>query len=154
MIFDENFIDFINLLDKYRAKYVLVGGLAVVLHGINRTTKDMDIFYEATLENCNNVLSAVNEFGFKYLHLTVDDLMDKTGYIQMGNEPIRIDLFCDLPGVDFEVVYGESKIYEEENFKIRVIHINHLIQNKLVVGRHQDLGDVEKLQKIIKKRNQ
>lgn len=33
-IFDVNYIDLINLLNERKAKFVLVGGLAVVVHGI------------------------------------------------------------------------------------------------------------------------
>ena len=46
MIFDSDFFDFIRILNDRKAKFVLVGGLAVVIHGHFRTTKDMDIFYE------------------------------------------------------------------------------------------------------------
>ena len=45
MIFEKDFFDFIYLLNKNEAKFVLVGGLAVVFHGHHRSTKDMDIFY-------------------------------------------------------------------------------------------------------------
>jgi predicted nucleotidyltransferase len=152
MIFDENFIDFINLLNDKKTKFVLVGGMAVVIHGVTRTTKDMDIFYERTEENCEKVLGVINEFGFQSLKLTVEDLMDSNGYIQLGHEPIRIDLFCDMPGVDFEEVFNASADYSEDRFSVKVIHINHLIENKRKVGRDQDLSDVKKLQKLINKK--
>jgi hypothetical protein len=42
-IFNQDFADFINAFENNRVEYVLVGGLAVVLHGYNRTTGDMDI---------------------------------------------------------------------------------------------------------------
>ena len=48
MIFNKIFSDFINLLERDNIKYVLVGGMAVLMNGHFRTTKDMDIFYEPT----------------------------------------------------------------------------------------------------------
>lgn len=152
MIFDANFIELINILNKKKAKYVLVGGMAVIIHGVNRTTKDMDLFYSGDLENCRLVLESINEFGFRYLNLTIDDLLDKSGYLQLGNEPVRIDLFCDLPGIDFGTVYQKSVSYKEDDFEVMVIHINHLIRNKEEVGRFQDKWDVSKLKKLIKKK--
>jgi predicted nucleotidyltransferase len=152
MIFDQNYIDFIHLLNKADAKYVLVGGLAVVIHGHFRTTKDMDLFYEPSEENAAKVLNVINEFGFAYLRLTVADLMDYKGYIKLGNNPVRIDLFCDLPGVSFKEVYEDAIDYNEEVVNFKVIHINHLLTNKKFVGRLQDLDDVKKLTKIIAKR--
>ncbi len=50
-IFDVNYIDLLKLLNEEKVKFVLVGGLAVVVHGIYRTTKDMDILYEGKIEN-------------------------------------------------------------------------------------------------------
>jgi hypothetical protein len=149
MIFNSDYIDFINILTKNQVKFVLVGGLAVVVHGHFRTTKDMDIYYEGTFENCNKLKKSIEEFGFGYLKFTEADLMDKSSYIKLGNAPIRIDLFCDLPALEFNDVYGLSLLYEEEDFKVKVIHVNHLIENKKSVGRLQDRDDVKKLQKII-----
>jgi hypothetical protein len=74
--------------------------------------------------------------------------MDKEGYIQLGHEPVRIDLFCQLPGVEFDEVFDLSTTYEEAAFKVRVIHINHLIQNKKEVGRLQNLMDVKSSKKF------
>ena len=149
MIFNNDFIDFIQLLNKREVKFVLVGGLAVVIHGHFRTTKDMDIFYEGSEENGKKILETINEFGFSYLKLTLDDVMDSNGYIKLGREPIRIDLFCDLPGVTFDEVYKDAIEYQEDGLKFKVIHVNHLIANKTKVGRLQDLDDVKKLRKII-----
>ena len=153
MIFDDNYIDFINLLKKYEVKFVLVGGLAVVVHGHYRTTKDMDLFYECSEENCLKLIKSIDDFGFKYLNLSIEDLMDSSGYVKLGNAPVRIDLFCDLPGVNFEEVYKMAFDYTEDGIELKVIHVNHLIQNKLTVGRDQDLSDAKKLKKIIELKN-
>lgn len=152
MIFNNDFIDFIKILNKRETKFVLVGGLAVLIHGHFRTTKDMDIFYEGSEENGKKVLESIKEFGFGYLQLTMNDVLDKDGYIKMGREPVRIDLFCDLPGVIFEEVFKEAVEYQDEDLILKVIHVNHLIANKTKVGRLQDLDDVKKLKKIIEKK--
>lgn len=152
MIFDNDFIDFIRILNHRDAKFVLVGGLAVVIHGHFRTTKDMDIFYEGSEENGKKILDSLNEFGFGFLKLTMSDMLDKDGYIKLGREPVRIDLFCDLPGVTFDEVFKNAIDYEEGDMKLKVIHVNHLIANKTKVGRFQDLDDVKKLRKIIEKK--
>jgi predicted nucleotidyltransferase len=153
MIFEKDFVDLIHILQKRDVKFVLVGGLAVVVHGHFRTTKDMDIFYERSEENARKVLESINEFGFSYLKLNIEDILDKNGYIKLGEQPVRIDLFCDLPGVSFEEVYASAIEYQDDDVTIKVIHVNHLIQNKSFVGRLQDLNDVRTLKKIIQKKN-
>ena len=105
MIFNSGFFDFIKILNEKKAKFVLVGGLAVLIHGHFRTTKDMDIFYEGSEENGKKILESITDFGFSYLQLTMDDILDKGSYIKLGHQPVRIDLFCDLPGVTFGEVY-------------------------------------------------
>ena len=152
MIFNKDFVDLIGILQKHDCRFVLVGGLAVLIHGHFRTTKDMDIFYEGSEENASKILKSINEFGFGYLNLTLNDVLDKNGYIKLGREPVRIDLFCELPGVSFDEVYAHSVDYKDEDVTIKVIHVNHLIDNKLEVGRLQDLADVKMLKKIIAKR--
>ncbi|HEX5151520.1 MAG TPA: nucleotidyltransferase [Parafilimonas sp.] len=152
MIFERDFVDLIQILQKNNYKFVLAGGLAVLIHGHFRTTKDMDIFYECSEENAVNILQSINEFGFSHLRLSIEDILDKNGYIKLGKEPVRIDLFCDLPGVSFKEVYADAVDYKDEDLNLKVIHINHLIQNKLEVGRLQDLADVKMLKKIIDKK--
>ena len=153
MIFEKDFVDLIHILQKHDAKFVLVGGLAVLIHGHFRTTKDMDIFYERSEENAIKISKSIQEFGFGYLKLSIEDILDKNGYIKLGMQPVRIDLFCDLPGVSFEEVYASAIDYEDEDVKLKVIHVNHLIENKLQVGRLQDITDVKNLKKIIQKKN-
>ena len=99
-------------------------------------------------------MKSINEFGLKYLLLTIDDLMDFNGFIKLGYEPVRIDLFGELPGVKFDEVFTHSIKYGDDGVSIQVIHVNELIKNKVAVGRLQDRDDVNKLRKIIKKRNE
>ena len=152
MISNPDFIDLLRELNKEEVRYVLVGGLAVIFHGHFRSTKDMDLYYEATEENVSKIIQAIKAFGFGSLNFSVADFMDKTGYIKMGKEPNRIDMLCDLPGISFDEVYESAHDYVEEGVPVKVIHVNQLIANKKAVGRLQDLDDVKKLQKILNKR--
>lgn len=56
---NENFIDFINLLNKYEVKYVMVGGWAVIFEGYSRNTGDMDILIERADENAQKLLDVI-----------------------------------------------------------------------------------------------
>jgi hypothetical protein len=50
--------------------------------------------------------------------------------------------------VDFDTAYDRRNIAELDGLTISVINIDDLIANKIAVGRHIDLADVEKLKKI------
>ena len=55
----KDFEDILLLLDKYKVKYLIIGGLAFIYHAKQRYTKDMDIWIEFTDENIENANSAL-----------------------------------------------------------------------------------------------
>ncbi len=152
MNLNENFVDFINLLNKHKVKYVLVGGWAVIFEGYSRNTGDMDILVERELKNANKILTVIKEFMGSTIGFEKEDFLNEENVIMMGRPPFRIDILTDISGVSFKEAYESSKIYEDEELKIRCIHINELIKNKKATGRLKDLGDVDMLEKILKKR--
>ncbi len=77
--------------------------------------------------------------------------MDENGFVKLGSQPVRIDIFSSLPALDFKEVYEKSFVYDQERVPFKVIHINHLIENKKAVGRSQDKTDVRNLEKIVKR---
>lgn len=153
MNLNKNFVDFINLLNGHKVKYVLVGGWAVIFEGYSRNTGDMDILVERDERNADKILVVIKEFLGSTIGFEKEDFLKKENVIMMGRPPFRIDILTDISGVSFNEVYESSKVYEDEGLKIRCIHINELIRNKKATGRLKDLGDVEMLEKILKKRN-
>ena len=150
---NENFVDFITLLNDHRAKYVLVGGWAVIFEGYSRNTGDMDILIEREEKNADKLLAVIKDFLGSTIGFEKEDFLKEENVIMMGRPPFRIDILTDISGVSFKEAYESSKIYEDEGLKIRCIHINELIRNKKATGRLKDLGDVDMLEKILKKRS-
>lgn len=66
----------------------------------------------------------------------------------MGFPPIKIEIINYLEGVDFELAFANRKLVELDDLEISLINIDDLISNKRAVGRHQDLADVEKLERM------
>ena len=153
MNLNDNFVEFIELLNKHEVRYVLVGGWAVIFAGYSRTTGDMDVLVERTEENANKIISVLRDFWGSTIGFEKEDFLKEENVIMMGRPPFRIDILTDISGVSFEEVYKTSKIYEDDGLKIRCIHINELIKNKKASGRLKDLADAEMLEKILKKRN-
>lgn len=64
----DQFRDFIQVFaafDKHEVDYILIGGVAVVLHGMERLTRDIDIFVKMAPENIDKLRKA--------LHAAFDD---------------------------------------------------------------------------------
>jgi hypothetical protein len=139
--------DILAAFNAYGVKYLVVGGHAVGIYSEPRGTKDLDIFIKADRDNSHGVFAALAEYGAPIAGMTPDDFNDKpTSIFQMGVPPGRVDIIQGIAGVDFDQAW-EQRVEEVlgGNVPAHVISREHLIQNKLAVGRLQDLADVEKI---------
>lgn len=96
---NQDWSEFIGLLNKHRVRYLVVGGLAVAFHGHPRYTKDIDIWIEATPTNAKRLIQALTEFGFGSLDLQVPDFIAPDQIIQLGYPPSRIDILTSASAV-------------------------------------------------------
>jgi len=145
MVFNQDFKEFIQLLNANQVRYLVVGGYAVALHGHPRYTKDLDIWLEMTPPNGANMIKALTEFGFGALDLQVADFLVAEQVIQLGYPPNRIDLLNDLAGVEFARCYEQHIETMIDGVTVKFIDLENLKINKKAVGRLQDLADLEKL---------
>lgn len=147
MVLDENFKEFIELLNENHVKYLVVGGYAVAYHGYPRYTKDIDFWIWADPENADRILKTIEDFGLGSIGLQKDDLLNPDNVIQLGYEPNRIDLIVQLEGLDFITCYEQRQETSFENLPIPFINLDHLIINKRSTGRLKDKADAKALEK-------
>ena len=146
-IFNDDFRDFIDALNKNEVEYLLVGGYAVILNGYRRTTGDMDIWINVTPENYRRLIKAFLNFGLPTVDITEENFLNNNEIevFTYGLPPVSIDILKVVKGCIFEEAYKLSSLYEEKGLLIRFIHLNTLIQAKKAAGRFKDLDDIEKL---------
>ena len=106
MVLDENFKEFIRLLNANGVKYLVIGGFAVAYHGYLRYTQDIDFWIWAHPENAEKVIKTIKDFGFGMLGFQIEDLLNPENVIQLSYEPNRIDLLIDLEGLNFETCFA------------------------------------------------
>ncbi len=152
MVLDENFKEFIRLLNENDVKYLVVGGFAVAYHGYPRYTKDIDFWVWAHPENAEKVIKTIKDFGFCMLGFQKEDLLDPNNIVQLGYEPNRIDLIIDLEGLDFETCFTNCQDAEFEGVPIHFINLDDLVKNKMSTGRLKDKVDAQTLVKKNKKK--
>ena len=68
-VMDENLLNFWKALNHYSVDYIMVGGLAVNLHGFSRTTNDIDIWIKDVLENRKQLGLVFSQFGYADINL-------------------------------------------------------------------------------------
>lgn len=145
-MFSQDFKEFIELLIKNKAEYLIVGGYAVGVHGHPRYTGDLDIWLNPSQQNAELILKSVNEFGFSSFNLTVSDFTKPGNVIQLGYPPLRIDLLTAIDGVTFEECFQNMRQVTIGNLTVNFIGYNDLLRNKRESGRPKDIDDIENLQ--------
>ena len=147
---EKDYEDLLRLFNKHKVKYCVVGAFAFGAHARPRYTKDIDILVEPTTANAQRIIKALDEFGFKSLHLTVEDFCSKNQCIQLGYEPVRVDLLTSLGGLNFAQVWKNKVKEAYGDINIYFIGLDDLIQAKQIANRKQDLVDLEILLDIKK----
>lgn len=144
----KDFEDFLNLLNKHKVKYVIIGGYAVNSYFIPRNTKDLDILIEPSTNNAVKIIKTIDDFGFSSMGLSITDFLDAGTMVQLGHIPIRIDILTSTKGITWETIWKNKIKNYFGNIKTNIIEIDDLIKVKIAVGRKMDLIDAENLKKV------
>ena len=146
-IFNEDFREFIEWLNKEEVEYMLAGGYSVILHGYSRTTGDMDIWVNVTRENLVKLKKACIGFGLPTEDLTEHNFLknDNIDVFTYGRPPVSIDIMKKVKGLSFTEAYKEAVSFQVENVKIRVLSREDLMKAKKASNRPKDQDDIEQL---------
>jgi len=142
-------LDFLDALNEARAKYLVVGGHAVGLHGHSRATKDLDVWIGEDVANREAVIRALGAFGAPQSVVRNLASASNDEFVFLGHPPQRIDLLQSIPGVeDFEGGYARRTCVSIEGVDVNVIGFEDLLVAKRAAGRPQDLVDAARLEKV------
>lgn len=135
------FVSFQN----HDVKYVVIGGIAAVLHGVPRATFDLDILIEAIPDNAQRLLDALLEAKLGTASLiSADELLAKE--ITIFKDRVRIDVQTSTPGLRFENAWQNRVTMEYQGQTFYVVSRDDLIASKRAAGRQVDLEDVRLLE--------
>ena len=155
-------------LNSEGVRYLVVGGVAVVLHGHLRTTADLDLVLALTPENVRRAIIALERLGFRprapvpAMDFVDPDkravwLRDKglTAFSLWSEQiaGIEVDLFVEEP-FDFEQAYVRAVRVNLDTTWTIVASLDDLIALKRASGRPLDLADVEALEAIAGRREE
>ncbi len=142
-------IDFLELLEKYKVDYLLIGGYAVILHGYGRSTGDLDLWINQTSENYQKLKLVYTEFGAPIFSFEEFEEFenDKFDVWSIGVEPRKIEILTKVSGLHFGESSKNCEWLDLEKFKVPYIDLEDLIKNKTATGRYKDLADIEQLKK-------
>ena len=147
----KNFISVLDAFDRQKVKYILVGGVAVILHGIERLTRDMDIFVKLDNKNIEQLRNALHSiFNDNSIEEITLEELQKYAVIRYGTpDGFYIDIMARLGEV---AVYEdlEYEIISYQGIKIRIATPETLHNLKKDTIRYKDKFDAAYLQDLIK----
>src|SRR4051812_13486421 len=111
---NQDFVEFVALLNANQVKYVVLGGDAVGWYGYPRYTKDMDFFVERSDENAEAIWKSIVQFGLAAPGFTKEGLLEENACFFVGRAPRRVDILNFAAGLTFEQAWQarEEAVYQ------------------------------------------
>lgn len=133
-------------LNAAGANYLVIGGIACILHGYVRATTDVDILVERTKDNVERVLAALANTGYGFAtEWTADQVLESPVTI-IGDNP-AVEIFQVAWTVKYEQAVSRAWTVEVDGVPVPVIGLDDLIATKRT-GRPLDTADIEALEEI------
>jgi len=156
------YLDLFIALDRHQVNYLVVGGLAMNLHGVPRMTMDIDLILALDEANLDRFIACAEAL---HLHpvapVSLADLKDgqqrrtwseQKHMIAFGlappasNAPLVNILIA--PGIDIEAAMGRAILRHVGDTPVRIAAVEDLIALKAQANRKQDRDDIEHLERL------
>lgn len=136
--------DLVNLcreLNQRGAKYLVIGGFAIIAAGLPRVTTDVDLMVAADLENEAKVFSALATLPDNAVRELQPGELQQHNVIRIGDE-ILVDLLRSAGGIDYAEAAKDLVVHEIEGVPIPFASPRLLWRMKVVTHREKDAGDL------------
>ena len=128
-----------QLLNEAGAKYVICGAQACILHGLVRTTEDVDILVEPTEENCQRVIDGLSKLADGAAReLTPKDILENV-VVKVADE-VEVDISTHAWKITYADAIGSANETVIQGVKIPFLSLDSLIASKETY-REQDAAD-------------
>lgn len=138
----ETYSDVFEQLERGEVRYVVIGGVAVVLRGHPRPVADLDFAVEPTPDEMSRAMDALNAVGFvPSIPLPLNALT----VLRMFDPSQReVDIFV-RPHVPFAELWEGAEHLRVGPCLVRVASLEHVLRAKRIDGRPRDLRDISEL---------
>lgn len=159
------YFDLFRALDEKHVRYMLVGGLAMNLHGVPRATMDVDLVLALDSENLKAFLDVAEALRLKPVApVSLNDLLNPVQRKKWAEDKnmlafaLRppdiqgptVDVLIDPP-MDIEGALARAVWRGVQDVRVSLVSVDDLIQLKEKSGRAQDRSDIEHLRRLAKK---
>ena len=149
---DDDVLQLLTSLNRHRVQFMLVGGMAGVVHGHVRTTQDMDVWVKSDAETKTRLITALEETDVTgVVHLNDVPLLFGWTSVAVGKYGFTLDMGYTLKAfseTDFDACYARALDASFDGVPFKVIRLDDLITEKRATGRPKDLLDIDELTKL------
>jgi hypothetical protein len=153
---DEFIVNFLMSMQKHQVRYMLIGGVALNFHGVERTTHDMDIWLAPTNENRDLFYKVLLDLGYTDEEIEALKTEDFTSIFKctIGEMPDTIDCLTIVhPNINFDEAEKVMITHDIGNgLLLNVVNYDFLRNMKILTHREKDWYDVARLDEFKKKR--
>lgn len=156
------YVDLFRALDRHRVRYLLVGGLAMNLHGVPRMTMDVDVILALDSENVGRFIRCARELGLRPQAPILLEAFADPAQRQQWIEQKRMIAFAlsttepSAPTVDvlishplaFDTAHARAVMREAGGVTVPLASVEDMIALKAATGRRQDADDIEHLRRL------
>lgn len=129
----KDFADFLDSLNSEGVVYVVIGGIAVLSHVPYRTTRDLDVLIEPSLENARRTRRAVELWGGFEPDFSADEFV--SGDILSFGGLLRVEVHSQVPGATWDSVWKRKVPGELLGVPTHFAGVDDLIAMKGATGR-------------------
>ncbi len=147
----KDIIELARALNQHGAKYVIVGGIAVIQQGFTRATEDIDLLIEKKPENLKKVIDAVANLPDHAAREISPSDFEEFEVIRVADE-IVVDLMASAAGIDFKQAESGIVHVEIQGVLIPFADAELLIKMKQGV-REKDVIDRRFLEQLLRNRS-
>lgn len=133
-------------LNREGARYILIGGFAVIARGLERPTKDIDFLIDSSAENVEKIKRALAILPDNAVREVKSDEVERYDVIRVADEVV-VDLMAKACGVTWEEAARDAEVLELDGVEIPIAGIDTLIKTKRTVRPH-DAADREFLEHL------
>lgn len=154
--------DILKSLEKEKIDYAVIGGVAVVLYGYVRFTKDIDLLIDFSEDNVRSFIKVLAALNFQP-GVPIDPMdmaNEKKREEWMREKNVKVITFYNpesqLLQIDVLITKNLAdmkKIRKKiDGFEISIVDYDDLIKMKKEIARPTDLIDIQKLEELRKSR--
>jgi hypothetical protein len=156
------YLDLFRALDNEHVRYVLIGGLALNIHGVERATMDVDLMLAMDPDNLQAFLRAAKALKLSpvlpvALHDFADpairkDWVENRRMLAFALRPPEataptLDILIQPP-VEFAAAWARRVEKDLGDTRVSVAHVDDLIAMKTGTGRQSDAADIAALARL------